>query len=82
MEYLNQRKPILEVRCTESMRDKIANEYPDHAYTNPHQPEVLLDTIAIETDDALEALRKKLNIPSNEFDWRHKCLVASFILFY
>tara|TARA_R100001510_G_C7471758_1_gene87715 strand:+ start:272 stop:493 length:222 start_codon:yes stop_codon:yes gene_type:complete len=73
---------MIEVRATAELRDKIASEYPEHAYTNPHQPEVLLDTIAIETDDELEAFRKKLNIPPDEFSWREECRSAHFVLFY
>jgi len=71
---------------TAALRDKIADEYPEHTYTNPHQPEVLLDTINIETDEDVETLRKTLNMPSDEFDqlenFNDICGYGTFILFY
>tara|TARA_R100000935_G_scaffold57977_1_gene93413 strand:+ start:938 stop:1195 length:258 start_codon:yes stop_codon:yes gene_type:complete len=81
------RYPVfIEVRTTAALRDKIADEYPEHTYTNPHQPEVLLDTINIETDEDVETLRKTLNMPSDEFDRLENvndiCGCGTFILFY
>jgi len=81
------RYPVfIEIRTTAALRDKIADEYPEHTYTNPHQPEVLLDTINIETDEDVETLRKTLNMPSDEFDQLKNvndiCGCGTFILFY
>ena len=73
---------ILLIRAASSDLDNIADTFPEHVYTNPHQRDLLLDTICLESDDQVEALRETLGINPNDFDWREQCQIVSHILFY